>query len=111
MIAIFFLPASVPRCSDKYSSCAACNQCGTTSLGDVTYRIGGALGPAPVQYTTEDDTGKDVADAQYERYVAYDLPDTSVSCAFFIINALDGEEANISGQYDGCLYHAQMRGH
>ncbi len=63
-----------------------------------------------MQYTTEDDTGKDVADAQQERYVADDLSGTSVSLAFIIINALDGEEANISSQDDGSLFQVQMGG-
>ncbi len=87
----------------------ATSQCGTTSLLErYTHRIGGALGQAPVQDPTEDDAGKNVADAQYERYVADDLPGTSVSLV--LINALDGEEANIGGQDDGCLCHAHMRG-
>ncbi len=66
---------------------------------NVTHRVGGGLVQAPVQNPTEDGTGKNVADAQYERYVADDLPGTSVGLVF--INALDGEKANISAQDDG----------
>ncbi len=80
----------------------------TTGLLDVTHNIGGGLFQALVQYATEDDTGKDVADAQYERCVADDLPGTSSSLTF--VNALDGEEANIRGQDDGSLYKCVFSG-
>lgn len=69
---------------------------------EFAYRICGSMMQALVQYARQNVAREDVADAQHERHIADDLPDTPGSPA--LIDTLDGKEANVRGEDNGSLY-------